>query len=105
MNFSDLIKLQPGQVSSRLLWEGGVSDSFIFAMAKGESISPERAEAMRFFYMLEGSLTIVMKNQTVTLGKGDAYIVPAYEEHELQGHEDGKYVQISVVSATATLSI
>jgi quercetin dioxygenase-like cupin family protein len=105
MNFSELIKHQPGQISSRLLWEGGLSDGFIFAMDKGETISPERAEATRWFYVLEGTLRIIGSTSAVTLGKGEAWIIPAYQEHELQGVENCKYVQISVISATAMITI
>jgi len=96
MNVNELIQLQGGQISSRLLWEGGVSDAFIFAMDGGESISPEQAELSRWFCVLEGELRLVSATSEETLGPGDTRMIAAGMKHELQCSIPCKFIQISV---------
>ncbi|GBF72284.1 hypothetical protein PA598K_00524 [Paenibacillus sp. 598K] len=97
MNVNELIQVQTGQISSRLLWEGCVSDAFVFAMDSGESISPERAELSRWFCVLEGELRLVSATSEEMLGPGDTRMIAAGLEHELRCSIPCKFIQISVV--------
>jgi mannose-6-phosphate isomerase-like protein (cupin superfamily) len=71
------------------------------AKVKGEFIWHAREDTDDFFLVLEGTLSIQLRDGGVTLGKGDLFVVPRGVEHCPLAVEEA---HILLIEATGTLN-
>lgn len=58
------------------------------ARIKGEFIWHQHAETDEVFYVVKGYMRIELRGQTVTLGEGELWVVPAGVEHKPVSDEE-----------------
>ncbi len=71
------------------------------AKVEGEFVWHEHADADELFLVIEGELTIEMRDGAVTLGPGEMYVVPKGVEHRPRSEAE---CQILMVERKGTLN-
>ncbi|MGT2906355.1 cupin domain-containing protein [Streptococcus dentiloxodontae] len=96
LNLNHLIKVHPYQIASRNLSKDlNITESVtLFAMAKGETISSEKAELQKFVIILEGNLLLTIDGVQTELSLHDFLVIKQGQVHELEALDDSKFLQI-----------
>lgn len=90
----ELVQYRKHQINSRHLSLGQDKDIVLLALAENESISSECSPTDKLVYMLEGTLEVILNNQSFVLQAEQSIIIPQNELHTLQAVGQCKFVHI-----------
>ena len=95
---ADLIQVRPRQVVSMALSKSEFVQMTLFAFDKGESVSEEAYFGDTLYYSVEGVLQIVLSgNDIKELSPGKLIMIPAGTLHAVQGKDEFKMLQITIM--------
>lgn len=97
--FKSLVEYGAGQVISRTLSQGKHVSVTLFAFDSGEEISSHASEGDALVYILEGTASITVGQETHTVREGEAILMPAQINHALLAAERFKMLLVVVFSA------
>ena len=94
----EMIAYKPGKLASLTLAQKKGVGMTLFAMDKGEGLSPHRAPGDAFAHVLEGRAEITIDGQTQLLKAGQVIVMPADIPHAVQAVERCKFLLVLVKS-------
>lgn len=93
---NSLVQAKPHQVVSMSLSKSENADITLLAFADGEDLSDEVYPRDTLYLVVEGSMSVVMQDGSVSLGAGEVLKVPAGKVHRLSAEKSFKIMQISL---------
>ncbi len=91
-----LVDYQEGRVVSRTLAQGRPLSVTLFAFDRGEELGSHSSPGDAMVYLLDGVAEITVGDETFTLKKGGAIVMPANVSHALFAKERFKMLLIVV---------
>ncbi len=95
----DLVGYQEGQVVSRTIAQLPTVSITLFCFSRGEGISAHSAPGDAMVQVLEGEAEITIGGQVLTVGEGEAVVMPADVPHALEARKAFKML-LTVVKRT-----
>ena len=95
-NLASLVEAKTHQVVSMSLSKNENVNISILAFSSGEDLSDESYPADTLYLVLEGSMEVVMENDSISVSQGQVLKVPAGKTHRLSAKESFKIMQISL---------
>lgn len=93
---SSLVEIKPHQVVSMSLSRSENAEITLLAFADGEDLSDETYPRDTLYFVLEGSMNVVMQDGSVSVSTGEVLKVPAGKIHRLATENAFKIMQISL---------
>jgi quercetin dioxygenase-like cupin family protein len=89
---ADLVEYRAGKVASLTLAQKDGVGMTLFAIDKGEGLSPHSAPADALVQVLDGTVEITIDGVPQTLTAGQAIVMPAETPHALKAIEPFKFL-------------
>jgi mannose-6-phosphate isomerase-like protein (cupin superfamily) len=98
MDLADLIDIESNQVISMAIAKGGNVQAMLLGLSKGELISEEEYFGDTMYYVIEGSLSIVVEDNKSILKKNQIFMVKEHRINALEALEDTKLLQMTMIN-------
>jgi len=87
LKLKELVEYHDRQVVSRTIAQLPGANITLFAFDRGEGISAHTAAGDALVQVLEGEARVTIGQETVTVGEGEAVVMPAGVPHALEAGE------------------
>jgi quercetin dioxygenase-like cupin family protein len=94
----ELVDYEEGRVVSRTLAQNSGVSLTLFAFAAGEGLSSHSSPGDAFAYILDGESLITIDGEEMTVGPGEAVVMPANIPHAVQANKAFKMLLAVVKS-------
>lgn len=95
---ADLIEVEKNQVISMAIAKGNNVQAMLLGLSKGELISDEEYFGDTMYYVIEGKINVVKKDEKIELNKNDILLVKEHEIHALEIEENTKLMQMTMIN-------
>ncbi len=95
-SLNSLVEIKPHQVVSMALSKNEHANITLLAFADGEDLSEEVYPQDTLYFVIEGSMTIVSKEDSIPVSAGQVLKIPAGKAHRLSAQKAFKIMQISI---------
>lgn len=95
-NLNSIVEIKPHQVVSMALSKNENANVTLLAFADGEDLSEEVYPQDTLYFVIEGSMTVVSKEDSIPVSAGQVIKVPAGKPHRLSAQKSFKIMQISI---------
>lgn len=92
VRLADLASYQPEAIVSRQIAQAASGHVTLFAFDAGQGLSEHTAPFDALVHVLEGTAQVTVAGQTVSVGVGEAILLPAHQPHALMANERFKMV-------------
>lgn len=95
-NLNLLVEIKPHQVVSMALSKNENANITLLAFAAGEDLSEEVYPQDTLYFVIEGTMTVVSKEDSIPVSAGQVIKVSAGKPHRLSSQKSFKIMQISI---------
>ena len=95
-SLNSLVEIKPHQVVSMALSKNEHANITLLAFADGEDLSEEIYPQDTLYFVVEGSMDVISKEDSIPVSAGQVIKVPAGKPHRLSAQKLFKIMQISI---------
>lgn len=95
-NLNSLVEIKPHQVVSMALSKNENASVTLLAFADGEDLSEEVYPQDTLYFVIEGTMIVVSKENSIPVSAGQVIKVSAGKPHRLSAQKAFKIMQISI---------
>ena len=95
-NLNSLVEIKPHQVVSMAVSKNENANITLLAFAAGEDLSEEVYPQDTLYFVIEGTMTVVSKEDSIPVSAGQVIKVSAGKPHRLSSQKSFKIMQISI---------
>lgn len=83
-NLNDLVQYAPGSIVSRVILKQPGGNVTLFAFDQGQELSEHTAPFDALVHVLDGEVQLLIGGNPVTVGAGEAAVMPAHVPHAVK---------------------
>lgn len=101
LDMAELVSYQTGQIVSRTLVQNKAVSITLFAFGAGEEISSHESKGDALVYILDGSASVTIGDNTYALSAGQTIVMPAGIPHAVKAPSPFKMLLVVVFPSDA----